>query len=731
MYAEVCFPFSLNKTFTYYVPSEMQSEIRVGHFVNVQFRSKYTKGLITQLTPQVSFKGKVHPISSIDKINIIPPELWDTLQWMENYYVTPMGKIIQVAFSWLFKKNITHSKKIKHIRLKIKNFNHSLFNKNQNDFIQYLLKHDSQFIPLVDLNKKFKSTYGTYVKLKEKGIIEEKLQTLKNIQSFKTDSIDDIELTQKQDTIYHNIYDNFQKNYKPNLLHGVTGSGKTEIYLKLTHDFFIKKKSCLVLVPEISLSSQIYNRFRKYFGNDVVIWHSKISDKNKRLAWEKLNSKKPLIIIGARSALFSPLYNLGLIIVDEEHDTSYKESDKQPSYSARDMSIIRAKFSQSMVLLGSATPSLESYYNTILNKYHLHILDERYGGSKMPSVEVVNMLNIKDSFILKPILSDISIKAIQETLDKKEQILILHNRRGFSSLRISSEPDGILKCKNCDIILTLHHNNNELICHHCHTKYLLSSIQKKYKNSEIHYAGYGTEQLELFLNNLFPSAVTLRMDADTAKSMKAQNTFLNNFKKGNGDILLGTQMISKGLDFDNLTLVVVVNADLGSFIPDFRSHEKMFQLIFQVIGRAGRRKKSSKAIIQTYQPNHKIINMSTQYDLKNFYNLQLNNRKEFAYPPFSRLIRIIFTSTNVKQCQDSSSKIFNLLSKLFSPFLLGPLPCPIEKLSNKFRYHIIIKAPTNELNKILDKLNHIQKQKELLISNKVHMLIDIDSNSVL
>ena len=732
MYAEVCFPFSLSQTFSYYVPQELQSQIKAGYFVVVNFRAKPIKGLVTNLSFNTQFKGKLNNIISIDLDNVIPNELWKTLQWMENYYITPMGKIAQVTLSWIFKKNISSPKKIKHIKLKNKNFDDQKLTNNQKIFINYLLQNKTNFIPLKSLQSKIKSSYSIYKQLKNKGMIIEELQSLQtNCDDFIKKPINNIVLTKIQKEVYQNIYHNFKNNNKPHFLHGITGSGKTEIYLRLAYDFISKGKSCLILVPEITLSSQIYNRFKKYFGADVILWHSKISHKYKRDAWDRMNNKDPLIVIGARSALFAPLYHLGLIVVDEEHDNSYKESEKQPSYSARDIAIIRGKFSEAMVLLGSATPSLESYYNTIINKYYLYQINERYGDALLPEVEVVNMSTIKDSFILKPILSELAINTIQEKLDKKEQILILHNRRGFSSLRISNQPDGLLKCKRCDIILTLHQSTNQLICHHCHSKESISSINKKYNNPKISYAGYGTEQLELLLKQLFLGARVLRMDADSANSMRKQIDILNKFKNKKGDILLGTQMIAKGLDFDNITLVVVVNADLGTLIPDFKSHEKMFQLIYQVIGRAGRSNKQSKAIIQTYQPNNKVIQMATQYELKNFYNLQLNNRKDLSYPPFTRLIRIIFNSANLDDCKKSASKIFNSFSKSSIPFLLGPLPCPIEKLSNKFRYHIIIKAPHLKFKNILKEINHIQNQKESLISKRVKMLIDVDANSVL
>ena len=732
MYAEVCFPFSITKTFSYYVPDKLQTKIKPGDFVTVQFRSKPTTGLIVALSSNISFTGKINDIISINHNHSITSELWNTLLWMQNYYITPIGKIAQVTLSWAFKKRLVESKKIKHIKLKKIDFDNQKFTDNQKLLIDYLMKKKNSFTPLSEFRPQLKYPHAIYKQLKHKNLIIEKQQIIKD-KSYAQNvlSIDNITLTQKQKKIYQLMYQNFKNNNKPHFLHGITGSGKTEIYLKIAYNFINNKKSCLVLVPEITLSIQLYNRFTQYFGHHVLLWHSKISDQDKNKAWVKMRNKEALIIIGARSALFAPLHNLGLIIVDEEHDSSYKESDKQPTYNARDMAVIRGKFSKSMVLLGSATPSLESYYNSITNKYYLYELNERYGDAILPEVQLIDMSLIKDAFILKPIFSESTIHSIQDKLNNKEQILILHNRRGFASLKLSHQSDSVLKCPKCDIIFTFHQYINQLICHHCHFKQSLDSFTQENRNIQITYAGYGTEKLQLALNKLFPSASILRMDSDSANSISKQSKILNKFKKGKGDILLGTQMIAKGLDFNNITLVVVVNADLGMSIPDFKSHESMFQLIYQVIGRAGRSNKQSQAIIQTYNPNNQIIQMATQYNLKKFYNTQLKNRKDLSYPPFIRLIRIIFKSSNIKKCENSAMIIYNLLCKSFSSSLIGPLPCPIEKLSNKFRYHIIIKAPHLKFRTILKEINNIQNQKEVLISNQVTMLIDIDANSVL
>ena len=661
MYAQVCLPFFLNKTFTYLVPKKFRHNIKSGSIVEVKFNNKLARGFITSISLKSNFKGSFNKILSINSSHNIPDELWATLQWMSEYYVTPIGKITQTTLSWAFKD----------IKL---------------------------------ISKKKTSP------LKEKKDIQQ------------------IQLSQKQKNVYNKIHNIFKKNSKPHFLYGVPGSGKTEIYLKLTNDFFVKKKSCLILVPEIVLSSQIFSRFQDYFGDKVLLWHSQASESYKNHVLFKLHKQDPYIIIGARSALFTPLTNLGLIIVDEEHDSSYKESDRQPCYHARDLAIIRGKYSNSMVLLGSATPSLETYYNsTITNKYHLHIINERYGEAILPKIKIIDMNKIKNTFVGEHILSPDLINQINLTLKRKEQILILHNRRGFSSLKVCNQSNDIIKCGNCDVVLTFHAKINKLICHHCNKHYSF----EPYKTQDINFLGYGTEQLETVLNELFPNVGVLRMDSDSANTMNKQNKILDQFRNQEFNILLGTQMIAKGLDFSNITLVAIVNSDLGMMIPDFKSHEKMFQLIYQVIGRSGRSHNKGQAIIQTYKPDNHVVQMATNYESKKFYNLNLESRKNLFYPPFSRLIRILFQSKNIKDCIISSNIIFKLFNHQMQKFIIGPHPCPIEKLSNYKRYHILIKAPKPEFKLFINKIRDIQNKKEQLINKSVKMLVDIDANSVL
>ena len=655
MYAQVCFPFFLNKTFTYKVPVKLESSVLPGALVNVKFKNKDCKGFLVSTSKQVSFKGKINSIISIDYQ--LSNELWQTIIWMSKYYVTPIGKITQTVLSWVFKDNTIKRKSIE--------------------------------------------------------------------KQLKTQSIESIKLTKSQQDIYNRIVINHEK---PHFIHGVPGSGKTEIYLTLCNHYINQQKSCLVLVPEIALSSQIFERFQEFYGHNVFLWHSQTTDSYRKKILKKLNQTDPCIVIGARSALFTPLKNLGLIIVDEEHDSSYKEVEKQPCYNARDLSIVRAKFSNAPIVLGSATPSLETYYNSyITNKYFIHELNERYGNAKLPKVKIIDMTDDNQKISSQSIISNYLFQQIQKRIHNNEQVLILHNRRGFSAIKVCQDSDEILHCKDCDVILTYHATIEKLICHHCNKKYSI----EKYNKADIKYLGYGTEHIESILNQHFPNANIMRMDADSASTMKKQKEILSKFKANDFNILLGTQMIAKGLDFKNITLVAVLNADLGMFIPDFRSNEKAFQLLYQVIGRSGRSQKLGEAIIQTYQPKNQLIQMSTNYQSKQFYNLSLDSRKALNYPPFKRLIRILFQSKSLKNCINSSNKIYEILKSKFPNSIIGPLPCPIEKLASNNRYHILIKIDSKTISQSLKVMQHIQDNKEQFLDKNVKLLIDIDSISVL
>jgi len=735
MYAEICLPILLNKTFTYKVPRHLIQSIKDGSCVTVSFNNKKCNGFVVSLSNKKLFNGKLNSIISINDNTDIPSELWKTLLWISNYYISPIGKVTQLALSWAFKKSNNSIRSIIGLSLNTKEFPISYFKSNIGQFsekqkllIQELINHHPNFVPLSKLKQNIPSIYNIYKNSIFKNLLIEK-NIVSNIKEApKIEDLNLIKLTPKQKVVYDNILNCFRQSNKPNVLHGVTGSGKTEIYLKIANHVYKKKKSCIILVPEIMLSSQIYKRFYQYFGSKVLLWHSQTTSKTKNDIWSKINKDNPYIVIGARSAIFAPVRNIGLIIVDEEHDASYKETERQPCYNARDISIIRSKFSKCMVILGSATPSLETYFNSISNKYNYHQINERYGNSVIPEVDLINLKKDNIDYNM-PHLNQLTIEAINSTIDKGGQVLILHNRRGYSAIKICGKSDKVIKCEQCDIILTYHASKNKLLCHSCSKSYEYESLNFK---KDVKYLGYGTENIHYYLQEQFPNLSILRMDADSANSINKQNKILNKFINDKSDILLGTQMIAKGLDIQNIQLVIVLNADIGMMIPDFKSHEKIFQMIYQVIGRAGRQNTESKALIQTFDPNHYVIKMATNNELKKFYNIQLNNRKSLNYPPFSRLIKILFQSTNERDCNKYSKMIYDIFKKDFQNYMIGPLPCPIEKLSKNYRYQIIIKTPLNLINNTIKKINQLVKIKKYIkIQKSIKILIDVDAISVL
>ena len=397
MYSEICLPISLNKTFTYKVPEHLMKKLDVGALVLIPFKNKKCNGFVVSISTKSAYSGKINYILDIDYSTKIPLELWKTITWMSNYYITPIGKVTQLAFSRAFNKKQYKSKQLKYLKLNSQRYSNEYFKKNiykfssnQQKLINFFLKSDSKPVPLNVIKNTISNIYSFYKVLVKNEILIESFDYKKIEKENDNSKLKNLTLTNKQKNIFNQIFENFNESNKPNFIHGVTGSGKTEIYIKSVQKIFKMGQSCLILVPEIMLSSQIFKRFQDYFGSNVLLWHSQASDKTKKENWAKINSSKPYIVVGARSAIFVPLFNLGIIIIDEEHDTSYKESDRQPCFNARDLSIIRSKYSNCLVILGSATPSIETYFNSIKNKFHYLELNERYGNAKLPEVELID-----------------------------------------------------------------------------------------------------------------------------------------------------------------------------------------------------------------------------------------------------------------------------------------------------------------------------------------------------
>jgi len=483
-------------------------------------------------------------------------------------------------------------------------------------------------------------------------------------------------------------------SFKVFLLHGVTGSGKTQVYLEAINKVLENKKSAIVLIPEISLTPQTVARFRNYFSDKIYVFHSRMSLGERYDTWRRVKQSDKCIVIGPRSALFLPLKNPGIIIVDEEHDGSFKQESPVPRYHARDTAIYHARVNDAVVILGSATPSMESYNNAIQGKYHLLNLENRIENLELPDVKIVNMKTNKANNEENRIFSPELLGKIRNRIENNEQIILLQNRRGFSSFLQCKECGYTTKCPNCEIYLTFHASSQRLQCHYCGYSTSANKSCPKCDGSEIEYIGIGTQQIEKELQKLVPTVRVIRMDIDTTSGKNAHETLLKKFKEGHADILLGTQMIAKGLDFENVSLVGVISADIGLTLPDFRSAERIFQLLTQVAGRAGRKLKQGEVIIQTGMENHYAIQYAKNHDFKGFYAQESIFRKEAGYPPFARLIKIGITSESMREVNQISRSIVSRLKFHSNDYytVFGPAPAPIVRLNKKYRWQILLKV---------------------------------------
>ena len=505
-----------------------------------------------------------------------------------------------------------------------------------------------------------------------------------------------LELSAAQQIAYDAI-NNILKQKEVCLLHGVTSSGKTEIYTKIIEDYLEKDQQVLYLLPEIALTTQLVSRLSHYFGNKVAVFHSKYSNNERIEVWNQVNanSEKAKIVIGARSALFLPFTNLGCIIIDEEHEQTFKQVDPAPRYHARDAAIVLANFHKAKVVLGSATPSLETYYNANSGKYGLVTLSERYGNVMMPDITLVDL---KDKYFRKKMsghFSDVLIEEISKAITLGEQVILFQNRRGYSPLVECMTCGHVPQCQQCDVSLTYHKHKNQLRCHYCGYSIAKPTNCHSCSSLDLTTKGFGTEQIQQELISLFPSATIGRMDQDTTRGKFGFEKIINSFKNREISILVGTQMLAKGLDFDNVTLVGIMNADNMLYHPDFRAFERSFQMMTQVSGRSGRSEKRGNVIIQTYNPNHNTIQQVTNNDYSGMYNEQLYERKNFQYPPFFKLIKLTIKHRDFDKLKEGSMWLYEVLKQHLQMPVLGPEEPSISRIRNEYIRTILIKIPTN------------------------------------
>lgn len=501
-------------------------------------------------------------------------------------------------------------------------------------------------------------------------------------------------LTDIQEKTYQEITHQFE-NKSIVLLHGVTSSGKTEIYTRLIQNELDNRRQVLYLVPEIALTTQLTQRLQKVFGDRLLIYHSKFSDNERVDIWKKLlHTTDPYIIIGVRSSIFLPFNKLGLIIVDEEHETSYKQQDPAPRYNARDAALVLASMHKAKTLLGSATPSISSYYYAKTGKYGLVELLTRHEGIEMPEVKTIDTIKARKKKEMRGVFSQELLEECNKAIERGEQVILFQNRRGFSPMVRCKECAWTPKCRDCDVTLTYHKRQNQLICHYCGYTLPLPDICPACGQPTIEIIGYGTERIEDEIENYFPNAKVARMDLDTTRSKSSYENLIDDFSSHKTQVLVGTQMVTKGLDFDGVSIVGILNADNMINFPDFRSHERAFNMMEQVAGRAGRKHKRGTVYIQTSEPTNPIIKYVTNHDYKNYFNEELDQRRKFSYPPFTRIINIYIKHRNDDSLTEISVRFSNMLRQVFGKRVLGPEAPSIARIQQFYIRQITLKMET-------------------------------------
>ena len=708
----------IDKTFTYKINKEQLPLLKVGMRVVVPFGKQTLEGFVLKIyeNKDVSLENKLKEIISIvDTYPILNEELLTLGKYISKTTLCSL----MTSYQAMLPKALKAKKKVNmtpkydtYICINYGMYNNDIkFNASQEKILE-LLKENKKVKKEV-LNKISVSSVNTL--LKKNILLEEKEENYRynliNEEKIK------FNLNEEQQKVYKEIFNSINTN-ETFLLYGVTGSGKTNVYMKVIEDVIKNNKTAILLVPEISLTPQIIKRFTSYFSN-IAVLHSGLSDGEKYDEWRKINEGKVNIVIGARSAIFAPLKNIGVIIIDEEHSQTYKQ-ENNPRYNAIDIAKERCKYHNCPLILGSATPSLESFARAKKNVYKLLELKNRYNNNTMPKVEIIDMN--KEFKKASGYFSNTLIDQIKETLERKEQVILFLNRRGYSSFLTCSSCGYVEKCPNCDISLTYHKSSNMLRCHYCgyatKRKKLCPKCQEEFKDY-----GIGTEKVEEELKSLIKDAKIIRMDVDTTTTKNSHAKIINSFLEEKYNILVGTQMIAKGLDFPNVTLVGVLNADIGLNFPDFRSSETTFSLLNQVLGRSGRGNKEGKVLIQTFNPEHYAIAYTKNHDYLGFYNEEMKIRKILKYPPYYYICSIKIISKDYNLASKSSYDVVNYLKQnIKNEIILGPSVCNVFKLNNNYRFQIIIKY--KDVNNILEYLTNIEHH----YFNKKDIKVEIDFN---
>ena len=748
MIARVTLDLAVRREFDYLIPNELENSVRDGTRVKVPFGAREILGVVTAILDESPHANLREIIKTVGGQSLVTPPILKLVRWISDYYCCAPEIAMKAVLPDAVRKEEEGWRERLYVRALPQHDQRPKLTKRQEDL--WTIIEEWRELPLQEFVRLAGTTSATIRKLEDKGLVSiapqiserdpyanehimpTKPLELNNEQSVALNSI--VKSIDNLDSSESSLDEDDENNAF--LLHGVTGSGKTEVYLQAIAHALEKGKGAIVLVPEISLTPQTVERFKARFSQGdlqtlVAVLHSHLSAGERHDEWHKIRQGRARIVIGARSAVFAPVEPLGLVIVDEEHEHSYKQ-EEAPRYNARDLAVVRGRQEGAAVVLGSATPCMESYYNVQRKKYCLLSLTERADEKTMPIVRVVDMRNAsrkeKGISIFSPQLRE----AILQRLEKKEQVMLFLNRRGWSSSLQCTECGFVAECPNCSVSLTYHRSAQQLMCHICgHIDSAPSKCpEQNCGNSSIRFSGLGTEKVEAALDKSFPSARVKRMDSDTLKRKEDYRRILGDFRSGKIDILVGTQMIAKGLHFPNVTLVGIIHADLSLHIPDFRAGERTFQLLTQVAGRAGRGDVEGEVYIQSFTPFHPAIQYARRHDYIGFYDQEIEFRQQLRYPPVGRVALLTLrgrSEDRVRFFADHLRKEMDALAKeLGDVVVAGPAPAPLLRAENFYRYQIMMR--TSRMPQLSRKLS--LKIDSLKISDDLRLIIDIDPMSL-
>ena len=726
MFADVILPLPLPGTFTYSIPAEMERTILPGCRVTVPLGNKksYTALVVTlhdKKPEEYEVKEIKELLDETPIVTSIQTRLWE---WISRYYLCSLGDIYKAAIpqglKGEFRPRTEQRVRItarcndkKAIGLLLQSLSRAPRQRRLLDIYIQIAEPFSGEPKEISRHKLIETAQVSpviYNQLREKGILETYEVEIGRLNKELHPVVPQNSLNKAQQKAFEEIKEGFARK-NVTLLHGVTSAGKTEIYIHLITEALERGEQVLYMLPEIALTKQIIERLQRVFGNRIGLYHSKFSDAERVEIWKKQLSDTPYdVILGVRSSVFLPFRNLGLVIVDEEHENSYKQQEPAPRYNARNAAMVLASFFGAKTLLGTATPSIESYYNATTGKYALVSLTTRHREVKMPEIEVIDMIEYSRKKLTTGPFSDPLTEAMRKALQERQQIILFQNRRGYSPLLECRTCGWVPKCKHCDVSLTLHKSAGKLTCHYCGYTIPAPVHCPNCESRSFMNLGYGTEKIEDDLQNMFPEARIVRMDLDTTRTRTAYERIISDFQNGKTDILIGTQMVSKGLDFDNVAVVGIINADTLLNYPDFRAMERAFQLISQVAGRAGRRNGQGKVFLQTRMSDAPVIPQIVRNDYMQFYDQQLSERMLFHYPPFYRLVYIYIKHRDVRVLEEFSEIFGKQMREIFDYRVLGPDLPPIARIKQLYIRKIVLKVE-NSLSqyKVNDVLQNLQQ----------------------